>query len=502
MIIYLKSRTTDEIIEVHIDNTRFRTLVSLVVEDISAPYYDVFTKVNDKLIPYRLGFFSFLKLFIFSGRYQLKLKNGQIIRTFTTRNRQLSYLHLSDNGMDKKMRKIQTKAYFCGKFVNLIQPFNRPQLAFEKLSERAQESGFAYFKYVQEHYPKEKLYFIIKRDAPDYAKLKAMQRVVIHGSFQHFYLLHRASLFVSSETPGHAYFWRENMGLTANVVRTKPYVFLQHGVLGFKKLDSIFDGDRLTAPSLLITSSLFEQNIVTSQLDYDAKRAPITGLARWDMIDLAQERMNNRDKILVFYTWRPWLDDISDESFRASQYFQHIKATLTILSNYDDKQVILMMHPKLHATLDQSLLSKVKLWTDNDGPMNELLSSVATVITDYSSISWEAYYREIPVVFDMFDQTRYTDEVGSYIDLHELPFGVKVTQDKHLHVALSEIAERHYQLTSKELADKTKYFDFQDQGASERIHRQIQSLDLSAIRRVKRRALISAVGRMLHRSNN
>ena len=47
MIIYLKSRTTDEIIEVHIDNTRFRTLVSLVVEDISAPYYDVFTKVND-----------------------------------------------------------------------------------------------------------------------------------------------------------------------------------------------------------------------------------------------------------------------------------------------------------------------------------------------------------------------------------------------------------------------------------------------------------------------
>lgn len=277
--------------------------------------------------------------------------------------------------------------------VNLIQPFNRPQLAFEKLSERAQESGFAYFKYVQEHYPKEKLYFIIKRDAPDYAKLKAMQRVVIHGSFQHFYLLHRASLFVSSETPGHAYFRRENMGLTANVVRTKTYVFLQHGVLGFKKLDNIFYGDRLTAPSLLITSSLVEQNIVTSQLDYDAKRAPITGLARWDMIDLTQERMNNRDKILVFYTWRPWLDDISDESFRASQYFQHIKATLTILSDYDDKQVILMMHPKLHATLDQALLSKVKLWTDNDGPMNELLSSVATIITDYSSISWEAYYR-------------------------------------------------------------------------------------------------------------
>lgn len=499
MIIYLKSRTTDEIIEVHIDNTRFRTLVSLVVEDISAPYYDVFTKANDKLIPYRLGFFSFLKLFIFSGRYQHKLKNGQIIRTFTTRNRQLSYLHLSDNGMDKKTKKIQTKAYFCGKFVNLIQPFNRPQLAFEKLSERAQESGFAYFKYVQEHYPKEKLYFIIKRDAPDYAKLKAMQRVVIHGSFQHFYLLHRASLFVSSETPGHAYFWRENMGLTANVVRTKPYVFLQHGVLGFKKLDNIFYGDRLTAPSLLITSSLFEQNIVTSQLDYDAKRAPITGLARWDMIDLAQERLNKRDKILVFYTWRPWLDDISDDSFRASRYFQHIKATLTILSEYDDKQIVFMMHRKLHATLDQSLMSKVKLWTDNDGPMNELLSSVATVITDYSSISWEAYYREIPVIFDMFDQTRYTDEVGSYIDLDALPFGRKITTQNNIGSLLKNISNHSYHLTSEELTKKSNYFAFDDQKASERIHQLVKELNLRNIRKVKRRALFAAVLRLIRK---
>jgi len=80
-----------------------------------------------------------------------------------------------------------------------------------------------------------------------------------------------------------------------------------------------------------------------------------------------------------------------------------------------------------------------------------------------------------------------------------LPFGVKVTQDKHLQVALSEIANRNYHITSQELADKRKYFAFQDQGASERIHREIQSLDLSAMRRTKRRALISAVIRMLHR---
>ena len=67
---------------------------------------------------------------------------------------------------------------------------------------------------------------------------------------------------------------------------------------------------------------------------------------------------------------------------------------------------------------------------------------------------------------------------------------MKVTQDRDLQVALSEVANRNYRLTSQELADKTKYFAFQDQGASERIHRQIHSLDLSAIKRNKRRATI------------
>lgn len=462
-------------------------------------YSDAYTLKNGEYQRYRLNIWQFFVLFFFSYKFQVKMPNNMVWYPFATKKGYLSFSYRSDNGFNQAMRRKQWLGMIVANVVNLIQPFNRPQLAFEKLSERAQESGFAYFKYVQEHYPKEKLYFIIKRDTPDYAKLKAMQHVVIHGSFQHFYLLHRASLFVSSETPGHAYFWRENMGLTANVVRTKPYVFLQHGVLGFKKLDNIFYGDRLTAPSLLITSSLFEQNIVTSQLDYDAKRAPITGLARWDMIDLAQERMNNRDKILVFYTWRPWLDDISDESFRTSQYFQHIKATLTILSDYDDKQVILMMHPKLHATLDQSLLSKVKLWTDNDGPMNELLSSVATVITDYSSISWEAYYREIPVIFDMFDQTRYADEVGSYIDLDSLPFGRKLNTQNNLGSLLKNISSHGYHLTSKELKNKSNYFAFDDQKASERIHQLVEELNLRNIRKVKRRALFAAVLRLIRR---
>ncbi|WP_312982724.1 CDP-glycerol glycerophosphotransferase family protein, partial [Leuconostoc falkenbergense] len=135
----------------------------------------------------------------------------------------------------------------------------------------------------------------------------------------------------------------------------------------------------------------------------------------------------------------------------------------------------------------------------NDGPMNELLSSVATVITDYSSISWEAYYREIPVVFDMFDQTRYADEVGSYIDLDSLPFGRKLNTQNTLGSLLKNISSHSYHLTSKELKNKSNYFAFDDQKASERIHQLVEELNLRNIRKVKRRALFAAVLRLIRR---
>ena len=286
------------------------------------------------------------------------------------------------------------------------------------------------------------------------------------------------------------------MGLTSNVVRTKPYVFLQHGVLGFKKLDNLFYGDRLTAPVRLITSSQFEQDIVTQQLEYDVERAPITGLARWDLIDLKQERTNLRDKVLLFYTWRPWLDDVDDATFVQSEYFLSIKAAIRSLKEMNlDKQIVVMMHPKMHAALNDNEILNIKLWTDEDGPLNELMSSVAVLITDYSSLSWEAYYREIPVIFDMFDQQRYEKEVGSYIDLNQVPFGNKVI--KNLRDSLETVITRQYQLSEEELKNKKQYFAFEDQNASQRIHEVVKNIDLRAINRDKRRLMFRALLRII-----
>lgn len=496
MKIFLISRTTQQVITVDIQDQKATSFSNIRVEGLISPYYDAYFEKDGVLVPYILSKLNFIKLLLFTRYYQKYLVNGKTLRPSTTRTKQLSFVYLTSNGMNKSLYRKQMWGYFFGKLVNIFYPYNRPNLVFEKSSDRAQESGMVYFEFVTEKYPKEKNYFIIKKSSTDLARVKKYTNIVMHGSFKYFYLLIRSKMFISSETPVHAYFWRENMGLTANVVRTKPYAFLQHGVLGFKKLDNMFYGDRLTAPIRLITSSQFEQDIVTKNLGYDAKKVPITGLARWDLIDLKRERTNLRDKILLFYTWRPWLDDVDDETFATSEYLSSINKSIQLIKQMNlDKEIIVMMHPKMQASLSEKEISNIRLWTDSDGPLNELMSSVAILITDYSSLAWEAYYREIPVIFDMFDQQRYEKEVGSYIDLNRIPFGSKV--DNKISDNVQQIIAQDYQMTEEELQAKGMYFAFQDQNASQRIHDVIQNIDLKAINREKRRLIVRAAFRII-----
>lgn len=495
---YIRNRQDGGLFEINRDFSLRKYELQNIQQQVnwSPVYSDAYELKRGNYVRYHLSLGQFILLFFFSHGFQLKAANGMIWYPFATKKGYLSFSYRSNNGFSNTMRKKQSIAVILANAVNLFLPFNRPNLIFEKLSNRAQESGFEYFQYVRKHYPQENNYFVIKSNSPDLNKIHDKKKIVIHGSFKHFYLLIRAKLFISSETPGHAYFWRENMGLTANVVRTKPYVFLQHGVLGFKKLDNLFYGDRLTAPVRLITSSQFEQDIVTRQLGYDVQRAPITGLARWDLINLEQERIKLRDKILLFYTWRPWLDDVDDETFVQSDYFLAIKHSIQqIKMMHLDKQIIVMMHPKMHAALDEKEIFGIKLWTDNDGPLNELMSSVALLITDYSSLAWEAYYREVPVIFDMFDQQRYENEVGSYIDLNHIPFGSKVTKD--IRDNIQEVIAQSYHLKLADLQQKHQYFAFEDQNASQRIHEVVENIDIGAINRDKRQLIIKAIVRLI-----
>jgi CDP-glycerol glycerophosphotransferase (TagB/SpsB family) len=400
------------------------------------------------------------------------------VYAYSAKGGDLSFSYRVDNGFTSKHNRLQYIALILAMLANIVWPFKRPWLIFEKHSARAQDAGAIFFHYMQQNQPQQNAYFLLDEQSPDWQRVRHYgKRLVKFGSFRHLYLLHRAKLYVSSESNGHAYFWRHNTGLVSNLVRIHPAIFLQHGVLGFKKLDKIFKAKSLSAPLLFITSSQIEREIVQEHLNYPAERVPVTGLARWDGIE--PSRLEQRDIIMFFYTWRPWLDDVSTNELRRSEYFQHLQQQVTSgqleeWAQAHQKEVIVVLHPKMAKMLPDKHLGSVTIVGDAEVPLRDLLGRVAVLVTDYSSLAWEAYYRDIPVIFDRFDKRRYQEAVGMYMTDAQVPFGVLA--DQQLVNSLTNIAEQAYRLSAHDTLHKPKYFQFEDNHNSQRVFQAIQDM--------------------------
>ena len=78
--------------------------------------------------------------------------------------------------------------------------------------------------------------------------------------------------------------------------------------------------------ALFVVSSGYEQKIIHDYFGYDNEEIIITGLARWDVLEDKSDPAHK--EILLMPTWRSWLEDISEEQFKKSEYYQRYKAYL------------------------------------------------------------------------------------------------------------------------------------------------------------------------------
>jgi CDP-glycerol glycerophosphotransferase (TagB/SpsB family) len=95
-------------------------------------------------------------------------------------------------------------------------------------------------------------------------------------------------------------------------------------------------------------------------------------------------------------------------------------------------------------------------------PMNEIIMECSACITDYSSVAWDVLYQEKPVVYFQFDQERYLDEVGSYIDLNtELP-GPVCKDTSEVVQAISDLIANDFTLSPEDVEKTNDWYAFKD----------------------------------------
>lgn len=355
-------------------------------------------------------------------------------------------------------------------------------LVYEKFCFMAQDNAFYFFKYCMEHKISKQMgrniYYVLDEESPDWYKiLPYKEQVIRFGSMKHMIYLLSARLLISTDTRNHAYIWRQKGSLLKRFVPNKKIVFLQHGVIAFKKVEQIYGKKGNNSFNLFIVSSEREKRIVIEKFGYHENEVAITGLARWDALE---DKFNGKREILVMPTWRNWLDDVEDEFFKKSEYYLNYMELLNsdkIKELLEKYQLTLnfYLHPKFRAFLKDFSVNRerIKLIPFGEEPLNELIMRCSMMITDYSSACWDIYYQGKPVVFYQFDIETYNKLQGSYIDMNKELFGERTTSLDELYNIIETNAKEGFKLTGKYEKIRKSYFKYIDHNNSQRICNEI-----------------------------
>ena len=138
--------------------------------------------------------------------------------------------------------------------------------------------------------------------------------------------------------------------------------------------------------------------------------------------------------------------------------------------------LVFCMHPKFREFIGefQTAGERIVLFDYEKKPINEMVMEASMMITDYSSVSWDMYYMEKPIIFYQFDYEKYMEKQGSYIDMTTELYGDRAVTAEELFTLIKEYMENGFK-EKKKYADLRKtYLPCRDKKHCRRIDKAIK----------------------------
>jgi glycosyltransferase involved in cell wall biosynthesis len=362
----------------------------------------------------------------------------------------------------------------------------------------ADDSGEHLFHYLREHRPDVNAWFVVEKGTPDWHRLKPLvgSRLVAHGSWRWVVLMLNCQHVISShvDKPVH----RPDR-ITAMLKGGRPtwrFSFLQHGVIK----DDLSRWLNPKAVHLFVTSTAAEYASVAgdrTQYVYTSRETKLTGLPRFDRLLEAASRISSGERglVLVAPTWRQWLTpplekgtqrrslhgDFAETEY-AVQWLGLLRSErLAKICADNGLRVGFLPHPNMQsalATLD--LPDHVVPLTFTDNNVQELFARAAVLVTDYSSMAFNAAYLDRPVVYFQFDAEAVQNggHVGraGYFDYQRDGFGPVVDDVAGVLKAVEAIAANGFQPSAEHLRRNSETFVLRDGMCCERVTAAIEAL--------------------------
>ena len=345
-------------------------------------------------------------------------------------------------------------------------------LMYEKNCMRYEESASVlYEKLIDAGY--NNVYYIVDKSIPAVQKLdeKYKRNLIDKDSDEHLECFFACNKFISSETIDHGL----QLRIADKHVQDKytgkglSYVFLQHGVMYMVSLNS-----KLRTGFRKKTGYKLHRTVVSSELEarhfidmagMGYEDLYVTGLAKFDKC----YRHEGADKIVIMPTWRRWETNQAKEEVKSTGYYKMIETMYNSVPDDKKDKVVILPHPLMIERFaeDESELGRHILITDS---YDEVLKDCSLLITDYSSIAYDAYYRGANVAFYWKDLDECMEHYGEEARLmlnNENVFGPVCMNGKELEKA---VVDRYLSDQRKEDLEKyRKIVEFHDGRNSERI---------------------------------
>lgn len=284
---------------------------------------------------------------------------------------------------------------------------------------KADDNGEHFFKWlIREGSGRLKPYFVIKKDSPDFDRMKKIGPVVDPDSKKYDRLFLRARFIVSSSFGGKVY---QNFGDTEQFFRglySFKYVFLQHGVT--QNDISNLVGRYASNASLFVCASYRERSsILELPYHYDESTVVLSGFPRHDNLRINVDPAERR--IMLAPTWRSSLskgfdpDDggaiVLEEDFLHSDYYKAFVGLIQderLVKHLRDNGFVLdfVVHPgfaRCAYLFPESDVVRIV----SECNYNEEFKKASILITDYSSVAFDFALLGKPVVYFQYDEDTY-----------------------------------------------------------------------------------------------
>ncbi|MBQ9014743.1 MAG: CDP-glycerol glycerophosphotransferase family protein [Firmicutes bacterium] len=314
-----------------------------------------------------------------------------------TINNKLWFVVRPENLYDAAGQRLRVSAAWL---VSKIKGPSQDVLMFEKEASRYEESASVlYERLIDQGYPN--IWYIINRDNPRIPSMKPQYRehLIYKDSFRHLVAFLRCRKFVGTENIDHAMQLRAaNRHLMAKMQSTDlTQVFLQHGVMYMVSLDAdmrVFFSNHNLKQYRAVVSSEAEALHFVRLGGFRREDMYVTGLAKFDR----SRREEDADLIMIMPTWRRWETNLARKDFEATGYYRMLERIVRAVPDHLQEKIVIKPHPLMEEMMTRERTALARFLRP-DLSHNDTLEKTRLLITDYSSIAYDAFYRGTNVIF-------------------------------------------------------------------------------------------------------